>query len=169
MNMILPLLLAALVVYSLIKGVSVYDSFVKGAMDALPIILKILPFMATMMIALNVFRDSGVLTFLMNLCAPTFSTLGVPSELVPLIILRPFSGSASMALLNDIFKQTGPDSFASFAGAIIIGSTETIFYTVSLYFGSVGIKKTRHAIPTALLSGLFGVVSGLILSILWYE
>lgn len=168
MNIIIPALLIIMLAYSLKKGVGVYEAFVRGAAEALPLIVKILPYMASMMIALNIFRDSGVLEFIIDMSAPVLELVAIPKELAPLIILRPFSGSATMALLNDLFVSAGPDSFASFAGAVTIGSTETIFYTIALYFGSVGVKKTRHAIPVALLSGVTGIAAGMLLSALFY-
>ncbi len=157
-------MLLALILWALRKKVDLYSSFVNGASEALPLLLNILPYMAAMMIALNLARTSGALDAVVNLAAPALEYIGVDKALIPLFVLRPFSGSASMALLNDVFKTAGVDSPAGMAASNMLGSTETIFYTIALYFGSVGITKTRHSVPVALISGLVGAIAALILT-----
>ena len=124
--------------------------------------------MAAMLCALNIFRDSGALGVFIKLISPVMQFLGIPKELVTLIFLRPFSGSAAMALLDDVFKTTGVDSYASFLASIMLGSTETIFYSVALYFGSIGVTKTRHSIAVAIISGVFGIAASVILGKMFY-
>lgn len=150
--------------YALYKRTDVYGAFVEGAADALRVIVRILPYMAAMLIALNAFRSSGAMAALIRLLSPILEAVQMPAELVPLAVLRPFSGSASLAILSDLYAQYGPDSFIGLAASVMMGSSETIFYTVALYFGAVSVTKTRHAVPAALLSGIIGTVASLVLS-----
>lgn len=164
MQLIIPILLALLVVCSVFSGAGVYDSFIRGAKKALPVLFNILPFMAAMLCALNIFRDSGALAILTDFISPILKLCGIPNDLATLVILRPFSGSAAIALLDDVYKTAGVDSYSGYLASIMLGSTETIFYTVALYFGSVNVTKTRHAVPTALLSGLIGIIASILLA-----
>lgn len=159
MSYIMPLMILLLLGYALYKRVNVYEAFTRGAQEALPLLVQVLPFMAAMMIAMNLFRSSGALSAFIRWIEPLLSKLGIPAELVPLLVLRPFSGSAAIALLQDVFTNHGVDSFAGLAASLMLGSTETIFYTVALYFGSVGVRKTRITIAVALLSGVVGAVA----------
>lgn len=168
MQLIIPVLLALLVVSSVFSGSCVYDSFVNGAKKSLPVLFSILPFMAAMLCALNIFRDSGALALVTKLIAPLLNLCGIPSDLATLVILRPFSGSAAIALLNDVYLNSGVDSYSGYLASIMLGSTETIFYTVALYFGAINVKKTRHAVPTALISGIIGIAASIILAKLMY-
>lgn len=159
MSYIMPLMILLLLGYALYKRVNVYEAFTRGAQEALPLLVQVLPFMAAMMIAMNLFRSSGALSAFIRWIEPLLSKLGIPAELVPLLVLRPFSGSAAIALLQDVFTNHGVDSFAGLAASLMLGSTETIFYTVALYFGSVGVRKTRVTVAVALLSGVVGAVA----------
>lgn len=159
MSYIMPAMILLLLGYALYKRVNVYEAFTRGAQEALPLLVQVLPFMAAMMIAMNLFRSSGALAAFIRWIEPLLSKLGIPAELVPLLVLRPFSGSAAIALLQDVFTNHGVDSFAGLAASLMLGSTETIFYTVALYFGSVGVRKTRVTIAVALLSGVVGAVA----------
>ena len=161
MNYILPSLIALLLLYALLKKVPLYDAFVAGAKDALPLLVSVLPYMAAMLTAIALLRRSGALERFLDLTAPVFSAFGFPRELVPLFTLRTFSGSAAAALLQDVFSAHGPDSFLGIAASLMLGSTETVFYTVALYFGSVDVKKTRVAVPVALLSGVVGAAAAI--------
>ena len=162
MNYILPVLILLLLLYALGKGVDIYEAFVRGAASALPMILQILPYMAAMMAGLTVFRDSGALDWLVGKLSPLCAALGLPPELVPLFALRPFSGGAAVALLQDVYTQYGPDGFLGYAASVMLGSTETIFYTISLYFGAAKITKTRHAVPVSLGAGLVGAAAAIV-------
>lgn len=164
MSVIIPVLIAALIVCALVKKVNVYKAFVDGACEALPTLVSILPYLAAMLTAIEVLRSSGALGYLTGAISHVSERLGISSELVPLIVLRPFSGSASLALLKDILAANGADSLVGRQASVLVGSTETVFYTVSVYFGAVGVTKTRQAIPAALISGLAGVAVGLVLT-----
>ena len=160
----IPCLIAALILFALIKKVNVYKAFIKGASDALPQLISILPCLAAMLAAIEVFRGSGALNRLVRLLEVPSKALGVPTELTPLMLLRPFSGSASLALLKDVLAVNGPDGCIGRAASVMVGSTETVFYTVSVYFGAVGVTKTRHAVPAALIAGLVGCACSIALT-----
>lgn len=160
--LVIPCLVCLLAVYALFKRVNPYEAFAEGAAEAVPVILKVLPYLGAMLMAISVFRRSGAMDMLASLLHPVLRVFGIPAELIPLTVLRPFSGSASLALLQDVLLTYGADSFIGRAASVLVGSTETIFYTIALYCGSVGVRKTRHALPVALISGVFGVVSAII-------
>ena len=162
MSYVLPGLILLLIGFALYKRVNIYEAFTEGAKQALPLMGQILPFMAAMLIAMNLFRTSGALGVVIGWVEPVFDRIGFPGELVPLMVLRPFSGNAAVALLQDVFANYGPDSFLGLAASLMLGSTETIFYTVALYFGSIGVRKTRITIAVALLSGLVGAGAALL-------
>jgi len=164
MSYILPALILALLIYAYSKGIDVYSAFTRGAGEALPMMYKIIPCMAAMTLALGLFRESGAMDAFVKLISPLLSFIGMPPELGPLFILRPFSGGAAMALLQDVYNACGTDSFEGIAASIMLGSTETIFYTISLYLGSIGITKPRHAVPAALIASLAGAVAALFLA-----
>ncbi len=166
MNYILPGLILLLILYGLIKGTDVYSAFVEGAMEALPLIAKILPSLGAMMAMIALFRGSGAMDFVIRLLSPICQQIGMPEELLPLFVLRPFSGNGALALLQDVYNTCGVDSLQGFAASVMLGSTETIFFTVTLYFGSIGIKKTKYAIPAALLSGIIGAVVSIVFAYL---
>ena len=159
----IPVLIACLVLFALFKKVNVYKAFVEGAGEALPQLLSILPYLAAMLMAIEVFRGSGALAFIVRAIEPVAERVGLSSGLVPLFVLRPLSGSASLALLRDTLTEYGPDSLTGRAASVMVGSTETIFYTLAVYFGAVGVTKTRHAIPAAVISGIVGSLLGVAL------
>ena len=161
---ILPVGIALLFAYAASKGSNIYDAFVRGASQSLPTLKKVLPCMAAMLIAINVFRASGALDFLTKLASPVFEAVFIPKELAPLILLRPFSGSAALALLADTFSRCGVDSFIGLCASLLVGSTETIFYTVALYFGSAGISKPRYSVSGALISGAVSIAASMALA-----
>lgn len=166
---IVPAMMLSFLLYGMVRGNDVYGAFARGAANALPLIARILPYMAAMMMAISGFRACGAMDFLNALLAPLATALRFPRELVPMFLLRPFSGSAGMALLADVYETAGVDAFPSFAASVMLGSSETIFYTIALYFGAVGVKKTRYTLPAALLSMLAGAAASVWLSSLYYK
>ena len=158
---LVPLLFVAVIGYGLVRRVDVYEAFVEGAAEGLPVLLKCL---SAMLIAIGTMRDSGLFDLLVRLLAPACAGLGFDASLLPLILLRPFSGSAAMATLSELFAAYGPDSRAGFTASVLMGSSETIFYEVALYFGAVGIRKTRFAVPVSLAAMAAGVVTALALA-----
>jgi len=159
----IPFLLSFFPVYAATRGLKVYDEFVEGAKEGFNVILKIIPFLVTMLVAIGMFKGAGGIDLLTRLLSPILTPLHFPAELVPLALMRPLSGSATLALLTDIVHRLGPDNIVSLMAATIYGSTETTFYVAAIYFGSVGIKQTRHAIPAGLLADLTGVIASVII------
>ncbi len=156
----LPILLLVIVGFGLIKKVNVFSAFCDGATDALRVSLKILPSLIALLVAVTMFRSSGALDFLISLLSPVFSFLGIPNEIIPLSLLRPVSGSGSLALITDLLENYPPDSMIGRMASVIMGSTETTFYTIAVYFGAVGIKNIRHTLKAALLADLTGIIVG---------
>ncbi|HXL24488.1 MAG TPA: nucleoside recognition domain-containing protein, partial [Chthoniobacterales bacterium] len=159
----IPFLLSFFPVYAAARGIKVYDEFVEGAKEAFNVILRIIPFLVTMLVAIGMFKGAGGIDLLTKLLSPILTPLHFPTDLVPLALMRPLSGSATLALLTDVVHRLGPDNIISLMAATIYGSTETTFYVAAVYFGSVGIKQTRHAIPAGLLADLTGVIASVII------
>lgn len=159
-----PVLIASFIGFGLFRKVGVYDCFVEGAKDGLQSMVGIIAPLIGLMVAINMFRASGALELLAKGLAPALDFLRLPADVLPLALLRPISGSASTAIVTDIFKNLGPDSPAGKIASVMMGSTETTFYTVAVYFGAVGIKNTRHTIAAALLADLTGILLATILT-----
>ena len=159
----IPFLLSFFPLYAAARGVKVYDEFVEGAKEGFGVILKIIPFLVTMLVAIGMFKGAGGIDLLSRLLSPILTPLQFPTDLLPLALMRPLSGSATLALLTDIVHRLGPDNIVSLTAATIYGSTETTFYVAAIYFGAVGIRQTRHAIPAGLLADLAGVAASVII------
>lgn len=155
----IPAIFLVILIAGMFRDVNVYDVFVEGAKEGIKTVLKIIPPLVGLMVAVGVFRASGALELVVFAVKPITDVLRIPSECVPLVFLRPISGSASLALVSDIIKQNGPDSFVGRLASTLMGSTETIFYTLTVYFGSVGIKNIRYTLIAALIADLAGVVA----------
>ncbi len=157
---VIPLMLAIIPFYGLIvKRVKVYEVFVEGAKDGFTIAISIIPYLVAILVAISMFRASGALDVLQDLLAPLLDLIGFPKENLLLAIMRPLSGSGSFGLLTDLVNQFGPDSLIAKIGATMYGSTETTFYVLAVYFGSVSIKKIRYALWAGLIADLVGVLS----------
>ena len=136
-----------------------YESFVEGAKDGFTIAVRIIPYLVAILVAIGMFRASGALDVLLNFLTPVLTFIGFPPENLPLALMRPLSGSGSLGLLTDLIHQHGADSLIAKIGATMFGSTETTFYVLAVYFGSVGIRKTRHALIAGLIADAVGVLS----------
>ena len=155
-SLLVPVLLSVTAAVGLGRGVNVYDTLVDGAREGLSVSVKILPSLVGLLTAVYMFRASGAMDFLAQLTAPLLELLGVPPETAALLFIRPVSGSGALALASDLIAQYGPDSYIGRVAAVMLGSTETTFYTIAVYFGSAGIVRTRHAVPAALAADLAG-------------
>lgn len=155
-DILLPTLIACVLMYALFKKVDAYSSFVKGAKEAVPLVVSLLPYIIAMFIAIELFRASGLSSVLCKLISPLFNLLGIPTEVSELTIIRPFSSNAAYVLLKDIFATYGPDSYIGKCASVIMGSSDTIFYVSSIYFASTKVKKTLLTIPIALLCNVIG-------------
>ncbi len=154
-----PLFIAAIVVFGLAKKVPVYEAFIRGAKQGLTTVIRILPYVVGFIFAIQIFTASGSFDYIAAALSPLLKPIGIPPEVLPLALMRPFSGSASLGMLTTMLSRYGPDSFIGRVSSTMMGSSETLFYTTALYFGSVGIKKTRYTIPVALISELAGLLT----------
>ena len=159
----IPFLLSFFPLYAASLGIKVYDEFVEGAKEGFNVILRIIPFLVTMLVAISMFKGAGGIDLLQRALNPLLQPLHFPPDLLPLALMRPLSGSGTLALLTDIVHRLGPENIVSLTAATIYGSTETTFYVAAVYFGSVGIRQTRHAIPAGLLADLTGVIASVII------
>ena len=158
-NYLIPTIILLLFLYSVFKGVNTYNSFVNGAKMSLKLIFDIFPYIVTVFIMVELFRASGFAVILSDALAPIFSLLAIPKELIELVLLRPFTGSGSLALLSDIYTTYGTDTYLGRAASVIMGSSETVFYVSAVYFSKTSVKKLGYAIPVALLATLVGAVA----------
>lgn len=152
------LILASLALYGALRGVDVFAAMTEGIAEGLRVLLRIFPAVAALLTAVYALRASGALDALTGLLAPAFRLLGIPVETAPLVLLRPISGSGALAVAGDIMARYGPDSLAGRTAAVMLGSTETTFYVIAVYFGAAGVKKTRWALPAALCADFTGFV-----------
>lgn len=162
MSYIIPVVILSFIIIGLIRKVPIFETFCEGAVKGLRTVLTITPTLIGLITAVTMLRESGAIDALVNLVSPMAQRLGFPAEIVPVAILRPVSGGGSTSLLIDIFKNNGPDSFAGKIVSVMAGSTETTFYAITLYYGSVGIKKIRHT----LIAGLAADFTAVIFSVL---
>ncbi|MBT8070872.1 MAG: spore maturation protein [Gammaproteobacteria bacterium] len=157
---IIPLLLVGIPLYALsVKKVKVYEVFVEGAKDGFTIAVRIIPYLVAILVAVGMFRASGALDLLLNLLAPVLNLIGFPPENLPLALMRPLSGSGSLGLLTDLVNEYGAESMYAKIGATMFGSSETTFYVLAVYFGSVGITRSRHALAAGLTADAVGALA----------
>lgn len=154
----LPILFVLLFGWCIYKRINTYDHFVKGAKGAIKLVVDIFPFIASILIAVALLRVSGITDFLAQILSPIFNALGIPTELVELVLLRPFTGSGSYGILENIFESYGADSYISRCACVIMGCSETIFYVATVYISQTKVKKLAYAIPVALVCSLVGTI-----------
>ena len=157
-NVAMPLMLGFIVLNGLRDKISVFDIFFKGAKDGIKIMITIFPTLIGLFLAISMLKNSGVIEFLIQIISPILNILKFPNEIVPLAVLRPISGSASMAIATDIMSVNGVDSFIGKAASVIMGSTETTLYTIAIYTGALKIKNTRKIIIAALAADVVGIL-----------
>lgn len=154
-----------IILYGFIKKINVYDTFIDGSKESFDLIFTMFPTMLAMIFGINIFLKSGLIDILFNLIKPIKI---IPIEVFPMILLRPISGSASLATLNNIFANYGPDSISGLIGSVIQGSTDTTFYVLTLYFGSIGVKKIKYSMFAGLFADLVGIISAIIVVKLFF-
>lgn len=155
-NLIVPLIIAFVMIYALFRGTDVFSSMTLGARGGLKTVAGIFPALIALLPGIYMLRASGLPDALASLLQPVLSVFGIPPETVPLMLLRPLSGSGALAIGSDIISANGADSFVGRCAAVMLGSTETTFYVVAVYFGAAGIKNSRYAIPAALIADAAG-------------
>jgi len=159
----MPLIILLIVVYGVKEKNKVYDTFLEGAKEGLQIVYNIFPTLIGIFFAISALRPSGIIDLIVNIISPILTILKIPAEIMPLAMLRPISGSASMAVATDIISTYGVDSTIGLIASTIMGSTETTFYTIALYTSAVGIKKTRYVLKAALLADITGMLASVII------
>lgn len=164
---ILPILVLIIIIFAIFKRVNAYGSFVDGVKDGLKLFGGMYPALLAMMCAISLLRESGLMELFSNMIAHVITF--IPSDIVPMILFRPISGNASLAVLIDIFKTCGVDSFEGIMASIIQGSTDTTFYVISLYFSTVGIKKIKSSLAIGLLADVAGIGMAIVLTVLFFQ
>ncbi len=158
-NWILLAFVVGIPLYAAIKKIDVFDAFIVGAKQGFETSVSIIPYLIAMMVAIGMLRASGFFELLSTLLAPLLTAIGMPAELLPLALIRPFSGSAANGVMAELIHEHGGNSFIAKTAATLMGSTETTFYVIAVYFGAVNIRRTRHAIPAGLLADLAGIIA----------
>lgn len=165
---ILPIFVLIIVFYGVRKKINVYDSFLEGAKEGLATTFNIFPAIIAFVFAINIFLDSNVLLIIPKIINIFFGNIKIPTEIIPMALLRPISGTASLAIMNDIFKLFGPDSFIGRLASVIQGCTDTTIYVIALYFGTVKICKIRYSLWVGLFADLVGIITAIILTLLFF-
>ena len=160
-NYAIPFLLLVIPILGFAKKVKVYEAFVEGAKDGFTVAIKIIPFLVAILVAIGMFRASGAMDYFVYLLSPITNLIGMPAETLPVALMRPLSGSGTLGIVTELMNEHGPDSFIGRLSSTMFGSTETTFYVLAVYFGAVGIKKSRHAVA----AGLIGDVVGLLMAV----
>lgn len=163
-TLFIPVVITIVISYGIYKKAPIYDYFISGAIDGLKTAAGMLPFIIAIFIGIEAVTSSGVIDLFQKLCTPLFRFLHIPSELTSIIILRPVSGSGSLVLAEQIMQKSGVDSFAGISSAVMVGSCETVFYVLALYFGVTSVKKLRHAVHAGIIGYIVGVLASVYLS-----
>lgn len=167
-NSILLSFIGGIPLVAAFRKVNVFEAFVAGAKNGFEVAVKIIPYLVAFLVAIGMFRAAGGFTLLANFLGPVLKSIGFPPELLPLALVRPFSGGASNGVLVDIAHTYGGNSFIAHAAATMMGSTETTFYVIMVYFGAVGISKTRYAVPAGLIADFVGMVAAVVVTHWFY-
>jgi len=168
-DLVVPLLLLGTAAWALSRRVNVFDAITTGAAEGLGTVVKIFPNLVCLLTAVYMLRASGAMEAFAALLTPAFDLLGIPAEVAPLMVVRPISGSGALAVGAELIEAHGPDSLIGRTVAVMLGSTETTFYTIAVYFGAVGIQKTRYAIPTALVADVVGFLVAALTVRWWFS
>lgn len=167
-KIVLPLFVIIIIIYGIKKKINIYDTFLEGAKEGLITTFSIFPAVLAMIFAINIFLDSNILDFFISLLNPIIGNMSIHSEIIPMALLRPISGNASLAIMNDIFKNFGPDSYIGRLASILQGCTDTTVYVIALYFGTVKITKIKHALWVGLFADLVGIIMAFVLTNLFF-
>ena len=163
-NIIIPLVVFYIVAEGLLMKTNIYENFIKGAKDGFLVVIRIMPTLIGLMMAVGVLRASGFLDFIGKITGGLTDSIGFPSELIPVTMIKMFSSSAATGLVLDIFKELGPDSYIGLVTSIMMSCTETVFYTMSVYFMAAKVTKTRFTLPGAILCTLAGIIASVVIA-----
>ena len=167
-KIVIPLFVFFVVFYGFIKKVNLYDSFLEGAKEGLHISVNIFPNVLAMVFAINIFLDSNFVYDILRVFEGFLMKVNIPLDILPMAILRPISGTATLAIMNDIFMSYGPDSYAGRLASVLQGCTDTTIYVLALYFGSIGVKKIRYSLVVGLIADLIGITIAFILTAIFF-
>ena len=164
----IPLFVLLIIFYGVKKRINVYDSFLEGAKEGLVMVFHITPTIIAMVFAVNIFLDRGFIDGMLGFLKPLFDFINIPIDILPMALLRPISGTASLAIMNDIFANFGPDSFIGRLASTLQGCTDTTIYVLALYFGSIKVKKTRYSLPVGLFADLMGILAAFVITFIFF-
>jgi len=157
----IPLLVMAILIFGLAKKVKLYETFVEGAKEGFQVGVRIIPYLVAMLVAIGIFRTSGAMDIFSYLVSPLTDWIGMPSETMPMALIRPLSGSGALGVMSETIKVHGPDSLIGRMVSVMMGSHETTFYVLALYFGSVGITRARQAVPAGIIADLVSILTSI--------
>lgn len=156
---LLPVLILLILTLGLVKKVPIYEEFTIGAKDGFKVAVNIIPYLVAIIVGISMLKASGIIDMLAVLCAPIFNMFNIPADVTPIMIVRSLSGSAALGVFSDIAHSLGPDNYATTLAAVMVGSSETTFYVLAVYFGSIGVSKLRYAVLVGILADLVGIVA----------
>ena len=165
---LIPMLISGLLIFGYLRGVKVYEALTDGAKEGFSTAVRIIPFMVAIFVAIGMFRASGAMDIMITILSPVTTAMGMPAEALAMALMRPLSGSGAFGLMSEIVNQ-GPNSFLADLVSVIQGSTETTFYILAVYFGAVGIRRTRHALPAALCADAAGIIASVLVCNFWFR
>lgn len=165
---ILPIILLIVLTVALVKKIPVYEQFTEGAKDGFKISIKIIPYLVAIIVGISMFRASGAIDIIAKIMAPLLSKFHISSDILPLMIVRSLSGSGALGIFSDIANNAGPDAYSTKLAAVMLGSSETTFYVLAVYFGAVGISKIRYALIIGLLADFIGIVAAVLVCSLMF-
>lgn len=163
-----PLIILVIPAYAICKGVKVYEVFVEGAKEGFNVAVRVMPFLVAILMAIGMFRDVQAMEFCARIVGPITELIHMPAEILPMALIRPLSGGGAIGVMNSLFIEYGPDSYIGLMASVMQGSTETTFYVLAVYFGSVNIKRSRHALAAGLTADIFGLVCATLLCWLFF-
>lgn len=165
----IPFMIVGIISYGMSKNVPIYESFIEGAKDGFSTAIRIIPSFVAMLVAIGVFRESGAMDLLIKLITPVIETFQIPGEVVPMIIMRPLSGSGAQGIMSELATNYGPESILARTSAVMMGSSETTLYVLAVYFGSISIKKQRHALAAGLIADFAGLISAVYITRMFFN
>ena len=165
---ILPFMILGILFYAIVKKVSVYEEFVEGAKDGFKVSVAIIPYLVAIIVGISMFKASGAIDIIVSIFGAMLEKLSVPADIIPIMITRSLSGSATLGLFADIVSEHGADSYIAKLAAVMVGSSETTFYVLAVYFGSIGIKKYRYALLTGIIADITGIVLAILVARLFF-
>ena len=168
-NYLIPFFVIFIIIYAFAHKLNVYDSFLKGAKEGIALVFDIAPTIVGMVLAINIFINSSVIQFVLSFLTPFFNKLSIPLMIIPMALIRPISGTATLAIMSNILATYGPDSFVGNLASILQGCTDTTIYVLALYFGSVGVVKTKHALTSGLIADFFGILMAFLISYIFFR